>query len=193
MIFSVIDVAQQKFYANREYSLAGNSVQDESANRDVLNALATPKVLKWYKSDTAIYGDKFINRSQINSTVDELLKLTNGTDQTIAIVVSNESETEPYKERYRNNSNVKVLTKTQAQGGEYTYVVSDAALNKLAFLQIKEFYTLMSRATNATFFTSESAQIDGIQMSKDPNPEAGVILKSDNDAEQAKIYEKYRA
>ena len=193
MIFNVIDVAQQKFYANRNYSLASSASNEESANKDIANALAVPKVLKWYEAPNAVYGDKYINRSQINDTVKKLLSFPNSANQTIAIVVTDDADTEQYKELYRENPNVKVLTKTQAQGGEFTYVIADAKLNDNLFLKIKEFYTLMSRATNATFFTTENSSIDGITMSAEPNSEAGIILKSDNDAEQAKIYEKYRA
>lgn len=186
-IFNILKTAQDKFYKNKEYDIS-------SANNEIISTLNSRNVsFKWYETSDAIYGDKAIDDSKTKPIVEKLLSKigdSKSDSPQIAIIVD-ESSKQNWQGLYGNDSRVIVYTKDEAQGGEFDYVICDASLNNNAYLGLKEMYTMMSRARNATFFTPKSI-IAGVDFDTTPNPNAAVLLKSENDETQQKIYDAYR-
>lgn len=194
-IFNRIAQVQEEFYKNRAFPLAA-SRSEESADSKTTNLFSDKIELTWYDNGQAYYGDKFITSEQVKDTIEKLKRYVKKHDESskvpeIAIVVDTDEDKANYL-NYRNDSRIGIYNKTEVQGGEFDYVISDVPLNSAhSFLAAKEFYTLMSRARNATFFT-EKSKLLGVFSSDKPTISAGNLLSSEDDNVQNQIYNTYR-
>ena len=195
-IFNRIAQVQEEFYKNRAFSLSTNNASEESADSKTTNLFSDKIELTWYDNGQAYYGDKFITSEQVKDTVEKLKRYVKTHNEKskvpeIAIVVNTDEDKARYLD-YRDDNRIGIYNKTEVQGGEFDYVISDVDLNKVSpFLAAKEFYTLMSRARNATFFT-EKSKLLGVFSSDKPTVSAGNLLSAEDDNIQNQIYNTYR-
>jgi len=189
-IASKLQTVMEHLYNDKGYQL-------QTANKDTDNAFSTRTELRWYDDGKTIYGDKFIKSSDIDKTLDKLKSYvgqhnSNSNNPEIAIVVESEEDKQAYALKINNDPRIGIYTKIEISGGEFDYVLIDSKLSNNSFLSAKEFYTLMSRARNASFFVAEKTQILNLYSSDSGTPSAANLLSSKDDEQQKKIYDTFK-
>lgn len=136
------------------------NIQELDLSREVLEGVKSvfsKAELIGYKDQFGISGD--IEVSSVEDTLNSLLPLKAADDKvTIAIVTDNESKYASYKEQ-----GVVVKSVTEAQGGQWDYVIVDThidlATDSKAYHEFKKFYMLMTRAKKGTAWLENTVDI----------------------------------
>lgn len=183
LVYSAIELVQNKLYENRALELDQSIGSEKSANKLIEEQLGKI-TLSYTETPSAIYGDMKIENDSVNSYIQKLLSFN---PENIAIIVNDQAD----KVKYQGISDkITVLTKKEAQGSEYDYIIVDASLISGSYLGAKEFYTMMSRARNATLFTARSLP-EKLNLKFSKNPNAASILKAKNDA-QKEVHKEFK-
>ena len=144
---SALETIWSKWYDNPSMTLDDLNTE---ANKYLTN---TPITFKYFESNNAFGGEKYIPREVVNQYIDKLKQLGS-----ICIITD--------KDIY-NASGVDVKRPHEVQGREYDYVIIDLPSDN-AFKTLRNLYTLTQRSTKGTILVGEQTNL-GFKSVLDPS------------------------